>query len=52
MHGFTSMYTYKFKETIKFTLSRFSFAQMLINLFADCAYLSVKQTFEFESSQN
>ena len=31
----------------EFTLSRSSFAQMLINLFADCAYLPVKQTFEF-----
>ena len=37
------------RQTIKCALSRSSFAQMLINLklFADCAYLSVKQTFEF-----
>ena len=39
----------KTRQTIKSALSRSSFAQMLINLklFADCAYLSVKQTFEF-----
>ena len=35
------------RQTIKFSLSRSSFAQMLINLFADFAYLSVKQIFEF-----
>ena len=38
-------------QTIKFTLSRSSFTQMLINLFANCAYRSVKQTFEFQQSK-
>ena len=36
------------KQTTEFTLSRSYHAQMLINLFADCAYLPLKQSFEFQ----